>query len=372
MPQSPIKPSTINILMKLLTRVSIQVNKAELNDQQKNQLKKQFDQGISGLYSAMSILNNGKDFNEPTPKYAGRYYPQQSEWGTVITEEIAQFNCSGAAYITRVSECIIKTYGLINIHQGKSDRSLALFRGQHNAAWGIISSIGHKIPPNEVPDDKSSVSAYEISSLRTWQKLVMSTPELLEEIFGSQSAYDPDDPRWWSIKQHYEGGTRLIDWTSSPLCALYFACVDWDGTIDTFLDGGLYALMKRLGRRFVNKDVYDSLPNDEKYRYDCAGSTVKDYFNLRNYPDYLRSIIGEADSDRQLSQDGHYMFNPHFDKHINEWPGQTPFFFVIPKECKIPILRELYSIGYTPEKIIRGRKGKIAHQKLIQQLGIQE
>lgn len=374
MPQSPIKPATINTLINLLTRISIQVNRAESNKYHRNRLKEGFDKGISALYSAKSILNNGKGFDEPTPEYIDRYYPHQGGWHDAITEEIAQFNCNGSAYITRVSECIIKTYGLINIHQGSSNRSLALFRGQHNAEWGIISSVGLKIPPDKVPDDKLSVSEYEVSLLRTWQELVMSTADLLVEIFGSQNAYGLDDPRWWSIKQHYEGETRLIDWTSSPLCALYFACIDWDGTIDTNLDGGVYAMMKRQGRRFVSKDVYNSLPYYDKDWHDCAGSTVTDYFNLNDHPGVLRSNIDEPDSDRQLSQDGHYMFNPRFNEYIqsDDWSGQTPFFFVIPKECKIPILRELYSIGYTPKKIVRGYKGKIAHQRLIQQLGIQE
>jgi len=355
--------------MDLLSRISTQVHDSRLNDFQKQEIIAQINQGITGLGHARSIQNN-EDEPALTPEYPGRYYP--SSWQQIINDEISQFNSHGPAYITRVSECVIKFFALINIHHDASERSLTLFRGQHNAEWDIISSIGRTIPPEEVSDDKLVVSKYEITLLRTWQESVMCDAALQNEIFGSQGAYNLDDPRWWSIKQHYEGGTRLIDWTSSPLCALYFACVDWDGSINNSKNGAIYMLIRQPGRGFANKEIYDSLPEGEKGRVDCAGSSVANFFNLKKHECEIRSVIGEADSDRQLSQDGHYIFSTNFTRPMSEQLTQQPFFFVIPKEFKVRILRELYSIGYTPQKVLRGRKGKIAHKRLIEQLGIYE
>ena len=81
-------------------------------------------------------------------------------------------------------------------------------------------------------------------------------------------------------------------------------------------------------------------------------------------------MITEDENTRQLAQDGHFIFSPYFENPITEWTGPKPFFFVIPGECKKDILRELYSLGYTPRKILRGRKSVDAQKRLKTELNI--
>jgi hypothetical protein len=56
-----------------------------------------------------------------------------------------------------------------------------------------------------------------------------------------------------------------------------------------------------------------------------------------------------------------------FDRPYNA--GQH-FKFRVAGWAKKDILRELYSIGYTPERIIRGSKGGAAHKRVCTTIGV--
>jgi hypothetical protein len=48
-------------------------------------------------------------------------------------------------------------------------------------------------------------------------------------VYLSQVARDTDTVGWWTLMQHYRAPTRILDWTLSPVVALYFAVADdWD------------------------------------------------------------------------------------------------------------------------------------------------
>lgn len=380
MAREPIKPGAVEMIKELVnTRVLNDAYKLalETNNPRAELLKDNLSKGIGGLHDASIILNGGKSYSPQKPTYQDRHYPDQDGWIKLIYDEIAEFNSNGPAFITRVSECFIKTQGLINVFQSTFSRKLTYFRGQYNANWGIQSSIGRKISPSDIPTDRSTVSEFELKTLRIYQDRVLADKELQKEIFGDSKAFHVDDPGWWAVKQHYDndrdtGGTRLIDFTSNPLCGLYFACVDWDGSVDERTDGTLFSMMSGSGRGFGSRAYLDQL--HESVADDIAGDSVANYFNLNNNFTMERTVYSEEEnSSRQLAQDGHFIFSPEFEKSITTWHGQgQPFTFVIPGDRKKHILRELYSLGYTPRKIVRGKTGKEAHARLIVELGIRE
>jgi hypothetical protein len=343
----------------------------ELPSGQAGMLKSNLESGRDALGSLLEILDA-----LPLPPVNNHGIPATS-WEDTMLDEYSKLNEYGVSYITRISDCIVKTQALVNLYQ-KDNRKRALFRGQHNSSWSIRSSLGRKVGVCRKPKDRTQTSRFEISCLKKWQKKVRRDKVLKQEVFGNQKIFHNKDVRWWALKQHFDdcvitGGTRMIDFTSNPLCGLYFACVNWDGTIDLDNDGVLYFLTSKAGRLFGTKDKVEMM--DENYMDDVPGDSAYNYFSIKGDLETPRTLFQDDASDRQLAQDGYFIFHPEFEKPITNWAAEQAgqsFCFIIPKEKKEFILKELYTIGYTPQKIIRGHKGELAHARLIDQLGIIE
>ncbi len=77
-----------------------------------------------------------------------------------------------------------------------------IFRGHANARWKLIPKAGR--PP---------YLGYEEDLFRSWKR------QAVEHL---SSRYD-SDWEWLAIAQHHGLATRLLDWTTNPLNAAYFA-----------------------------------------------------------------------------------------------------------------------------------------------------
>lgn len=126
------------------------------------------------------------------------------------------------------SENLREITSLENINCGH-----AVFRGVSNSNYELISSIER----TALNSNSFSLNSYELEVLQSFK---------LRHRAISAGSEPKDDWEWLALAQHESLPTRLLDWSFSPLIALYFATFPkLDGTnklIEASTDAAVYAL----------------------------------------------------------------------------------------------------------------------------------
>jgi hypothetical protein len=90
-----------------------------------------------------------------------------------------------------------------------------LFRGVSRTAWSLIPSIGR--PRFGIPySDSDEEHIFSLFKARA-RRCVAATPQ--------------NDWEWLALAQHHQLPTRLLDWSTSPLVAAFFATSGWNGPV---------------------------------------------------------------------------------------------------------------------------------------------
>ncbi|MGC4041800.1 MAG: FRG domain-containing protein [Flavobacterium sp.] len=87
----------------------------------------------------------------------------------------------------------------------QSDK-LTIYRGQSNASWELIPKAGRK----------NYFGVDDISALRYFKDNSIPFIEMRPE----------NDWEWLALAQHFGVATRLLDWTTNPMIATFFAVVE--------------------------------------------------------------------------------------------------------------------------------------------------
>ena len=289
--------------------------------------------------------------------------PNYENWMDLVLNYVKDFNKYGNCYISSCGEALLKTFGIKNrMNQGPNIKPI-FYRGEHIYGWDLVPRIVRKIGLKHSDSNLLNPSSEELEHLKMFQKRYINSK--IKWFF--QTRKKREDPNWWSLMAHYDdrAGTRMIDITSSIFCALYFACVDWDGTINTDEDGCLYFLWNNNWR--PDKDSPNMIRGRIHDFSDQKQYSTNKYFSIQGSPDTLRFRESPDSNDRLVYQDGFFLWQPKFGEPLDIGQHHK---FRIHKDSKMNILRELYSIGYTAKRIVRGKKGIESHKNICAQLGV--
>lgn len=274
------------------------------------------------------------------------------QWIDAALEELYKFNAMGDEYVCSTVEAVIKCNGIKKLFDSYS--TPLYFRGEHNFGWDLKSRVGRKLKIDWSVTDPYNVTPEEKRLLAEFQERCKIDEVTRTTVFGHTEELLPlNHSGWWSLMQHYDEdfGTRMIDVTTSLYCALFFASANWDGTVDTSVDGKLYMFPHQPGRGETGSpDRHRGQligPEDERQH------TVDDYFKVENNLDFPRFRVSPARNDRALSQDGYFVWQPYFDKSLYTF---QIFPFRIHRDFKHSILKELASMGYTRDRVLANNR----------------
>ena len=108
-----------------------------------------------------------------------------------------------------MEEYLIHSFGELHEIIDRYNNRMMIYRGVKSISYDLVPKIGRISPPT--PDKDRGENEQEI--IRTWK----------ERALPFLTSVPQTDWDWLALGQHHSLPTRLLDWTSNPLVACYFA-----------------------------------------------------------------------------------------------------------------------------------------------------
>jgi hypothetical protein len=228
-----------------------------------------------------------------------------------------------------------------------------LFRGQPDAENSLRPSFTR--PVRRAKLTSKEALDLELQALREFARQAhLHLPQaILRETRGHMA--------WWSLMQHYQAPTRLLDWTRSAFVAAYFAVErepDKAGAIWVVHVATVKAWMQaKYGRDTL------TLPGADK---DAAAEKAEsDALRRENAEPELYFVRRPRETDRMAAQQGHFSVSTqiladHAEAILRatEASGKEQFFrFIVPSELKTEFLRKLVAMNVTARSLFPGVDG---------------
>jgi hypothetical protein len=221
------------------------------------------------------------------------------------------------------------------IKQIKSTNALLWFRGHSNVKYKLYPSF-FRIPQKFVKNNHARHEK-EIFDRFTERSLQYLSAEM------------KDNWAWLFFMQHYGIPTRLLDWTESPLIALFFALENIIKNRQPKNDATVWVLNPIKWNRSVLS--YQSFAGGVLSKNDEQLSQFSPPANFKSIPEYSLAMNGIYNSKRIAAQKGTFTIfgsSKCMEDYFNEKIDSPCLFnIVLQKQCLQTIKDELISCGIT-------------------------
>ncbi len=223
-----------------------------------------------------------------------------------------------------------------------------LFRGQPDADWSLLPSFTRYAKEARLTTEQALRLEDQALTEFTRQAHLHLTPNILHETRGLMG--------WWSLMQHYNAPTRLLDWTKSPFVAAYFAVAEHFDK-----PGAIWVVHGRTVKDYMRTQYgQEDLPLNQG---DAA--EMKALCSPEAQP-ALYFVRRPRETDRMAAQQGYFSVSPqvltdHADllhaATLNARPDPQFFRFIIRPDLKLGFLRRLLAMNVTARALFPGVDG---------------
>jgi FRG domain len=216
----------------------------------------------------------------------------------------------------------------LKLSHGKHVHSRVWFRGQPEQGLPLLPGVYRSKFPARNESERVGIEQH-----LTQQFCVQSS--------GLRCGRDAHAEIYFLL-QHYKLPTRLLEWTTNPLAALYFCAVD-----ERDLDGELFVMdVEMLAiKQAVGENQRRRIATQRSEGFIKAIDVIFKWGDLHEFPNYIIPIVPDYMDTRINCQNKCFTF--HVPKHkelsINE--NNTLRCFMIPHGGKETILNELCLLG---------------------------
>lgn len=240
-----------------------------------------------------------------------------------------------------------------------------IFRGQSNYNWKLESAIDRISFKSKNPDEKFFFERFYIRNIKR-------NPDLYTNRYSVQSDFQA-----LSLLQYYGMPTRLLDFTTSPYVAVYFAIIDSEQDSSIYILN-YFELLESTMKLFKNKYHDDSpeltrlsqsktgFSDDEMFKDILLGTRQWKFVDLVQ-PYFL--------FDRMIQQNGAFLcqgdINVNFEENLmanqsflSELKNPSPYYKIkIKQEWKDEMIRDLISMNITSATLFPGIEGHLKSLK---------
>ena len=201
------------------------------------------------------------------------------------------------------------------------------FRGQPRASWKLVPGVYRPgFPTSE--EERLNIERHLTQDFRV-------------QCAGLLSGSKPDTELYF-LQQHYKMPTRLLDWTLSPLAALYFAVMqepDDDAAL-FMMDAYMLATCQGASGHF------QGVATSRSQIFRDALRVIFDWWDpAKHFPAFILPIRPDHFDRRVMLQRGCFTFHVPGRESLSKKENTSLRSFFIPKASKQAIKKELFLLG---------------------------